>query len=186
MVRESDCLYHVIASQRLAITFFISSARASAFSIVSASLYIRMIGSVFDLRRCTQLSGKSIFTPSMSVIFSLENFTLTASRIASTSISGVRLYLVLGNGITWIASLKFTYLLTLLCKESEEESHAHKGITPVVKPPDKSLRRCLLHQSLRLASFILVTTLTSPTAAALYWQPCFSVTSRSAREPTEI
>ena len=31
-----------------------------------------MIGSVFDLRRCTQFSAKSIFTPSISLTFSPE------------------------------------------------------------------------------------------------------------------
>lgn len=40
---------------------------ASASSMVEASLYTRMIGSVLLLRRCTHLSGKSSFTPSISV-----------------------------------------------------------------------------------------------------------------------
>ncbi len=39
------------------------SASSSASFIVGASLYIRIIGSVFDLRRWTQLVGKSILTP---------------------------------------------------------------------------------------------------------------------------
>ena len=48
----------------------IFSASASAEALSRLSLYIRMIGSVFDLRRCTHWVGKSIFTPSMSLICS--------------------------------------------------------------------------------------------------------------------
>lgn len=47
-------------------------ANSSASCSVLASLYIRIMGSVFDLRRCTQPCEKSILTPSMSVIVSFE------------------------------------------------------------------------------------------------------------------
>ena len=47
----------------------IRRASASASAIVFASVYTRMIGSVFDLRKCTQFSGKSILTPSASFTF---------------------------------------------------------------------------------------------------------------------
>ena len=49
-----------------------------------------MIGSVLDLRRCTQPSAKSIFTPSLSLMRSPAYFSFTASSTLSTLISGVR------------------------------------------------------------------------------------------------
>ena len=71
-------------------TCMISLPSLSASSIVCASLYTLMIGSVFDLRRCTHLSSKSIFTPSMSVMLSPAYIPFTLSRMASMSVSGVR------------------------------------------------------------------------------------------------
>ena len=52
-------------------TFITASPIASASSGEPASEYTRMMGSVLLLRRCTHLSGKSIFTPSMSFTSSL-------------------------------------------------------------------------------------------------------------------
>ena len=51
-------------------------ASSAAKASVWASAYTRIIGSVFDLRRCTQLSAKSIFTPSISVMRSPAYFAL--------------------------------------------------------------------------------------------------------------
>ena len=78
-------VYFAISS----IICLISLPNFSAFSIVEASEYMRIIGSVLLLRKCTQLSAKSIFTPSMSVTFSSAYFSFIAASIASTSISGV-------------------------------------------------------------------------------------------------
>ena len=49
---------------------FQAYACSTASSGLPASVYIRMIGSVLDFRRCTQLSGKSILTPSTVLGFS--------------------------------------------------------------------------------------------------------------------
>ena len=45
---------------------------------------------LLDLRMCTHLSGKSIFTPSMSFTSCSLYISFTFTRMASTSVSGVR------------------------------------------------------------------------------------------------
>lgn len=67
----------------------IIEAKRSASASVLPSEYTLIIGSVFDLRRCTQPSAKSILTPSIVVTRSSENFSAIADKIASTSVSGV-------------------------------------------------------------------------------------------------
>ena len=83
-------------------------------------------------------------------------------------------YLVRRIGLAKLADGERRFVGTQVGQIGKEESYAYEGIgwmtPPLPSPP-----------MMALVSFILATTFTSPTAAALYWPPRARVTSRRAR-----